>query len=50
MKLIPPGNGTRPLSVRKEISSGIDTHLLFTIYDLLFTIIILKANRRVFNK
>jgi hypothetical protein len=50
LKLIPPGSGMRPLSVRKEISSGIDTHLLFTIYDLLFTIIILKANRWVFNK
>jgi len=49
LKLIPPVNGTRPLGVRKEISSGIDKHLLFTIYTFLFTIVILTANRWLFK-
>jgi len=43
-KLIPAGSGTRHLGVQKEISSGVHTHLLFTIYNLLFTIIIFMAN------
>jgi hypothetical protein len=38
------------LSVPEKISGGLNTHLSFTIYDLLFTIIILKANRWLFNK
>lgn len=49
-KLPPAGTGMYHLSVPEKISAGLNTHLLFTIYDLLFTIIILKANRRVFNK
>ncbi len=32
----------------KEIFAGFDRHLLFTIYDLLFTIIVLTTNRRFF--
>ncbi len=34
------------LAARKEIIAGFDRHFLFTIYDLLFTIIVLTANRR----
>jgi len=49
LKLIPPGSVTRPLGVRKEISSGIDKHLLFTIYTFLFNIVILTANRWLFK-
>jgi len=49
LKLIPPGSGTRPLGVRKEISGGLDAHLLFTIYTFLFTIVILTANRWLFK-
>ncbi len=37
-----------PLAARKEIFAGLDIHLLFTIYDLLVTIIIFTDNRRFF--
>jgi len=38
----------RRLAAREEISTGLDGYLLFTIYDLLFTIIVLMADRRFF--
>jgi hypothetical protein len=34
------------LAARKEISAGLDKHLLFTIYVLFFTIIVFTADRR----